>query len=50
MAIDEEIRAVLTQVEPSLEPFYGMMLTLFLSPDANSPTVRRQLRAGKLAA
>ena len=31
-------------------PFYGMMLTLFLSPDANSPTVRRQLRAGKLAA
>jgi uncharacterized membrane protein YphA (DoxX/SURF4 family) len=31
-------------------PFYGMMLTLFLSPDATSPTVRRQLRAGKLAA
>lgn len=25
-AIDEEIRAVLTQAEPSLQPFYGMML------------------------
>jgi uncharacterized membrane protein YphA (DoxX/SURF4 family) len=31
-------------------PYYGMMLTLFLSPDAKSPRVRRQLRAGKLAA
>jgi len=31
-------------------PYYGMMLTLFLSPDAKSPQVRRQLRAGKLAA
>jgi len=31
-------------------PFYGMMLTLFLAPNADSPTVRRQLRAGKLAA
>lgn len=31
-------------------PYYGMMLTLFLSPNANSPRVRRQLRAGKLAA
>ena len=25
-AIDEEIRTVLTQVEPALQPFYGMML------------------------
>ena len=31
-------------------PYYGMMLTLFLAPDAKSPQVRRQLRAGKLAA
>ncbi len=31
-------------------PYYGMMLTLFLAPDATSPQVRRQLRAGKLAA
>jgi uncharacterized membrane protein YphA (DoxX/SURF4 family) len=31
-------------------PYYGMMLTLLLSPDAKSPTVRRQLRAGTLAA
>ncbi len=31
-------------------PYYGMMLTLFLSPDAKSPQVRRQLRAGRLAA
>src|ERR1700687_2015571 len=31
-------------------PYYGMMLTLFLSPDAKSPNVRRQLRAGRLAA
>lgn len=31
-------------------PYYGMMLTLFLSPHANSPRVRRQLRAGTLAA
>jgi uncharacterized membrane protein YphA (DoxX/SURF4 family) len=31
-------------------PYYGMMLTLFLSPDADSPRVHRQLRAGKLAA
>ena len=31
-------------------PYYGMMLTLFLSPDAKSPRVRGQLRAGKLAA
>ena len=31
-------------------PYYGMMLTLFLSPDAKSPRVRRQLRTGELAA
>ena len=31
-------------------PFYGMMLTLFLSPYPDSPRVRSQLRAGKLAA
>lgn len=31
-------------------PFYGMMLTLFLAPYPESPSVRRQLRAGKLAA
>ena len=30
-------------------PYYGMMLTLFLSPSA-TPRVRGQLRAGKLAA
>lgn len=31
-------------------PYYGMMLTLFLAPDAESRTVQRQLRHGKLAA
>jgi uncharacterized membrane protein YphA (DoxX/SURF4 family) len=31
-------------------PYYGMMLTLFLSPDPGSPRVHRQLRAGELAA
>jgi uncharacterized membrane protein YphA (DoxX/SURF4 family) len=31
-------------------PFYGMMLTLFLAPYPESPRVRDQLRAGKLAA
>jgi len=31
-------------------PFYGMMFTLFLSPYPGSPRVKRQLRAGKLAA
>ena len=31
-------------------PYYGMMLTLFLTPDADTPRVRRQLRAGRLAA
>jgi len=31
-------------------PFYGMMLTLFLAPYPDSPRVRDQLRAGKLAA
>jgi uncharacterized membrane protein YphA (DoxX/SURF4 family) len=31
-------------------PYYGMMLTLFLTPDADAPRVRRQLRAGKIAA
>jgi len=31
-------------------PYYGMMLTLFLSPYPGSPRVKRQLRAGRLAA
>jgi uncharacterized membrane protein YphA (DoxX/SURF4 family) len=31
-------------------PFYGMMFTLFLAPYPDSPRVREQLRAGKLAA
>ena len=31
-------------------PFYGMMFTLFLSPYPGSPRVKRQLRAGRLAA
>ena len=31
-------------------PYYGMMLTLFLSPYPGSPQVKRQLRAGQLAA
>jgi uncharacterized membrane protein YphA (DoxX/SURF4 family) len=31
-------------------PYYGMMLTLFITPNADPRTVRRQLRAGKLAA
>lgn len=31
-------------------PFYGMMFTLFLAPYPESPRVRDQLRAGKLAA
>ena len=31
-------------------PYYGMFFTIFLSPDARSPRVRRQLRAGELAA
>jgi len=31
-------------------PVYGMMLTLFLAPYPESPRVRDQLRAGKLAA
>ena len=30
-------------------PYYGMFFTIFLAPDARSPRVRRQLRAGKLA-
>ena len=31
-------------------PYYGMFLTIFLAPDARSPRVRRQLRAGSIAA
>jgi uncharacterized membrane protein YphA (DoxX/SURF4 family) len=31
-------------------PYYGMMLTLFLAPYPGSPRVKRQLRAGTLAA
>lgn len=31
-------------------PYYGMMLTLFIAPNAGPRTVRRQLRAGRLAA
>jgi uncharacterized membrane protein YphA (DoxX/SURF4 family) len=31
-------------------PFYGMFFTLFLAPYPDSPRVREQLRAGKLAA
>ena len=31
-------------------PYYGMMFTLFLAPYPGSPRVKRQLRAGRLAA
>ena len=42
-AIDEEIRAVLTQVEPSLEPFYGMML-YHLGLDTDISATGKRLR------
>jgi len=43
IAIDEEIRAVLTQVEPSLEPFYGMML-YHLGLDTDVSATGKRLR------
>jgi len=43
MAIDEEIRAVLTQVEASLEPFYGMML-YHLGLDTDITATGKRLR------
>ena len=42
-AIDEEIRALLTQAEPSLQPFYGMML-YHLGLDADRPKGGKRLR------
>ena len=42
-AIDEEIRAVLRQVEPALQPFYGMML-YHLGLDTEGPTTGKRLR------
>lgn len=42
-AIDEEIKAVLAQAEPSLQPFYGMMLYQ-LGLDAALPTRGKRLR------
>ena len=39
-AIDEEIRAVLRQAEPALQPFYGMML-YHLGLDATAPSGKR---------
>jgi len=42
-AIDEEIRAVLTQAEPALQPFYGMML-YHLGLDAERPGAGKRLR------
>src|SRR6266536_1722400 len=38
--IDDEIRTVLTQVEPALQPFYGMML-YHLGLDAEGPAGKR---------
>jgi geranylgeranyl diphosphate synthase type I len=43
IAIDEEIRTVLTQVEPSLEPFYGMML-YHLGLDTDVTAAGKRLR------
>ncbi|GAC1493124.1 MAG: polyprenyl synthetase family protein [Candidatus Limnocylindrales bacterium] len=43
IAIDEEIRAVLTGVEPSLEPFYGMML-YHLGLDTDISATGKRLR------
>jgi geranylgeranyl diphosphate synthase type I len=42
-AIDDEIRAVLTQAEPALQPFYGMML-YHLGLDAERPGAGKRLR------
>ena len=42
-AIDEEIRSVLTQAEPGLQPFYGMML-YHLGLDAERPGSGKRLR------
>ena len=42
-AIDEEIRAVLTQAEPALQPFYGMML-YHLGLDTERPGSGKRLR------
>ena len=42
-AIDEEIRAVLTQVEPVLQPFYGMML-YHLGLDTDASGTGKRLR------
>ncbi len=42
-AIDEEIRAVLTQAEAALQPFYGMML-YHLGIDAERPGTGKRLR------
>ncbi|HUG55724.1 MAG TPA: polyprenyl synthetase family protein [Candidatus Limnocylindrales bacterium] len=42
-AIDEEVRAVLRQSEPSLQPFYGMML-YHLGLDTERPTAGKRLR------
>jgi geranylgeranyl diphosphate synthase, type I len=42
-AIDEEIRTVLTQVEPALQPFYGMML-YHLGLDAPRPGGGKRMR------
>jgi geranylgeranyl diphosphate synthase type I len=47
-AIDEEIRAVLTQAEPALQPFYGMML-YHLGLDAERPGSGKRLRPMLLA-
>ena len=42
-AIDEEIKAVLAQAEPSLQPFYGMML-YHLGLDSSVPGRGKRLR------
>ena len=42
-AIDEEIRSVLTQAEPALQPFYGMML-YHLGLDVVRPGTGKRLR------
>jgi len=42
-AVDEEIRALLTGAEPSLQPFYGMML-YHLGLDAGRPRGGKRLR------
>jgi geranylgeranyl diphosphate synthase type I len=47
-AIDEEIRAVLSQAEPALQPFYGMML-YHLGLDAERPGSGKRLRPLLLA-